>query len=163
MFSVPCWLAFLHCQSSSAPSIASLFCTGSLTHPPMARRASLPPLLHLSLGLSVSICLLSFYALPKGFPTSLALQTSWGEYHFPALPAPLAFFPLSPPSLLFFPSPFFLAPQCDSHWFLVSNWQYGGVYLMMMISLCIWFVIYCRSACNAGGLIVLFSVRNLKY
>lgn len=102
---------------------------------------------------SLSICLLSFCALPKGFPASSALETSWGECRLPALPAHLLFyfFPFS----FFFFSPRFLfftpAPWCDSHWFLVSNWQHEGVYLMMMmISLCIWFAIYCRSPCNAG-------------
>lgn len=49
---------------------------------PWHGRASLPARLQLSLGLPFSICLLPFYVLPKGFPTSTALETSWGDAIF---------------------------------------------------------------------------------
>lgn len=110
-------------------------------------RASLAALRAPVLRPSLAVCCLAFHALPKGFPASSALQTSCGECRLPALPAHLLlyFFPFFSPPPFFFPQP--CGVTLTDFWWVTGSARED--YLMMMISLCIWCAIYCRSACNA--------------
>lgn len=90
------WSLFTH-----IPSLTTLLCSLNPLLIPLGQgepaRSAAAPVLRPSL----SICWLSFCALPKGFPASSALETSWGECRLPALPAHLLFF-FFPPSLYLF-------------------------------------------------------------
>lgn len=129
---------------------------------PEPGRAILPALRAAVLRPSLAICCLSFHALPKGFPASSALQTSCGECCLPALPAHLLFLLFSLFFPLFFP-PFFSQPYgvtVPDFWWVTGSTR--EVYLMMMISLCIWCAVYCRSARNADCCYWVLGFSNVK-